>query len=100
MDATALDWPDLLQPVYLASAIDCTFSDADTATVFPHLNHYIAYLLYWVWVFIVIVPFCVLYYAFIERPGIRLGDRWRKTIEVRRNARMSEIEGTGNLGKS
>ncbi len=67
---------------------------------FPHLNHYIAYLLYWVWVFIVIVPFCVLYYAFIERPGIRLGDRWRKTIEVHRNARMSELEGTGNLGKS
>jgi peptidoglycan/LPS O-acetylase OafA/YrhL len=50
---------------------------------FPHLNHYIIYGLCWLWVLIVIVPFCVLYYACVERPGILLGNRWRNKIEAK-----------------
>jgi peptidoglycan/LPS O-acetylase OafA/YrhL len=45
------------------------------------LNYYLIYTLYWLWALLVLVPFCILYYAFIERPGIKLGDRWRKRLE-------------------
>jgi peptidoglycan/LPS O-acetylase OafA/YrhL len=51
--------------------------------LFPHLNHYIVYTLYWVWVLLIIVPFCMLYYACVERPGILLGNRWRGRIEAK-----------------
>lgn len=55
---------------------------------FPHLNQYLVYLLYWVWVLGVIVPFCVLSYAFVERPGMKVGDRWRKSIEEHSRASL------------
>ncbi len=56
------------------------------AVFFPNLNYYLAYALCWVWVVVVIVPFCALFYAFVERPGMKLGDRWRKQIEARHRA--------------
>ncbi len=57
----------------------------------PPMNFYLSYALYWVWATVVIVPFCVLSYAFIERPGIHLGDHWRKAIEVRYRARVQRV---------
>jgi peptidoglycan/LPS O-acetylase OafA/YrhL len=60
--------------------------------LFPNLNYYLAYSLYWVWALVVIVPCCVLYYAFIERPGIKLGDRWRHRIETRYRASLQKKE--------
>jgi peptidoglycan/LPS O-acetylase OafA/YrhL len=54
----------------------------------PGLPYYAGYTLYWIWVPVVIVPFCFCTYLFIEKPGMRLGDRWRKAIEVRHKARL------------
>lgn len=68
-------------------------------TLFQHmlpgyasLNIYLAYTLSWLWIALVVVPFCVLYYAFVERPGIKLGDRWRKAIDARYRARLQARE--------
>ncbi|MGH2507534.1 MAG: acyltransferase family protein [Ktedonobacteraceae bacterium] len=57
-------------------------------TIFP--NKYIAYLFCWVWIIVVAVPFCALYYAFVERPGIKLGNRWRQALEARHRAATQE----------
>lgn len=54
------------------------------------LNHYLVYGLYWLWLLVVLVPFCVLYYAYVERPGIKLGERWRSRIEARLRAREDD----------
>ncbi|GCE31253.1 acyltransferase [Dictyobacter alpinus] len=54
---------------------------------FSHFNHYLVYLLYWILVCVGIIPFCILFYLLIERPGIQLGDRWRRSIEARQRAR-------------
>lgn len=43
----------------------------------------LTYLLYWLWAGVVISLFCVIYYALIEKPGMRLGDYWRKKLEAR-----------------
>jgi peptidoglycan/LPS O-acetylase OafA/YrhL len=65
------------------------FFRAQVLPLWPGLNYFLAYSLYWVWVVVAIIPFCVLYYAFIERPGIKLGDRLRKQIEQRYRAKLS-----------
>lgn len=56
--------------------------------LFPGLNYYAGYTLYWVWAAVVIAPFCLLYYICVEKPGMKLGDRWRKAIEARHRARL------------
>ncbi|MBE3558729.1 MAG: acyltransferase, partial [Ktedonobacteraceae bacterium] len=38
-------------------------------------NIYLTYGIYWLFVLLFIIPFCYLFYRFIERPGMRLGDR-------------------------
>ncbi|GCE07225.1 acyltransferase family protein [Dictyobacter aurantiacus] len=55
--------------------------------LFPHLNHYLVYLLYWLWAAMGIIPFCILSYNVVEKPAMRLGDRWRRSIEARQRAR-------------
>jgi peptidoglycan/LPS O-acetylase OafA/YrhL len=45
------------------------------------LNRYESYSLYWVWMLLIIFPFAFLFYLLVERPWIRLGDRWRISIE-------------------
>src|SRR5947209_5326888 len=44
------------------------------------LNRYESYSLYWVWMLLIIFPFAFLFYLLVERPWIRLGDRWRISI--------------------
>jgi peptidoglycan/LPS O-acetylase OafA/YrhL len=61
--------------------------------LFPPMSFPLAYTLLCVWVAVVIVPFCVLCYAFVEKPGIRLGDRWRKAIEAQYRSRQPVDEG-------
>lgn len=51
------------------------------------LDYYLAYMLSWLWALLVIIPFCFCYYVCIEKPGMKLGNRWRKTIETRYRAR-------------
>jgi peptidoglycan/LPS O-acetylase OafA/YrhL len=58
----------------------------------PPTNRFVTYGLYWVWLCVAIIPFCILYYAFIERPGMKLGDRWRKRIEAHYQARVKARE--------
>lgn len=45
--------------------------------VLSHLPHIgsalLINVLHWLWVFVVIIPFCYLLYALIERPGMRIG---------------------------
>lgn len=59
------------------------------------MQFYLAYALYWAWVVLVLLPFCMLAYIFVEKPGIRLGDRWRKILEERSFARTRAKEQTG-----
>jgi peptidoglycan/LPS O-acetylase OafA/YrhL len=66
------------------------FFQTHVLTHLPPMNFYLSYALYWVWAACVIVPFCVLIYAFIERPGMQLGDRWRKALEKRYYTRLQE----------
>jgi peptidoglycan/LPS O-acetylase OafA/YrhL len=35
-----------------------------------------AYGIYWVWVLAVIIPFCFLFFRWVERPGMKLGERF------------------------
>jgi peptidoglycan/LPS O-acetylase OafA/YrhL len=44
-------------------------------------NRYISYSLYWVWALLVIFPVALLSYAIVEKPWIKLGDQWRRSIE-------------------
>ncbi len=69
------------------------------------LHAYLGYSLNWLWALLVILPFCTLTYIFIEKPGIKLGDRWRKAIEARQRARMlarerAPVEASENMGAS
>ena len=57
----------------------------------PSLARSITWRLYiytWIWVLLVVFPFCLLTYIWIEKPWIKLSDRWRKTLE--RRARSGE----------
>lgn len=36
-----------------------------------------AYVLYWLWVLVVILPFCYCFFRWVERPGMRFGERFR-----------------------
>jgi peptidoglycan/LPS O-acetylase OafA/YrhL len=61
-----------------------------------HLNRYEIYSLYWVWMLLFIFPFAFLSYLIVERPWMRLGDRWRVSIEKkhRETLKMQEDQAT------
>jgi peptidoglycan/LPS O-acetylase OafA/YrhL len=58
-----------------------------------HLNRYEIYSLYWIWVLLVIFPFSFVSYLIVERPWMRLGDRWRVSIEKRHREKLKMQEG-------
>jgi peptidoglycan/LPS O-acetylase OafA/YrhL len=35
-----------------------------------------AYSIYWLWVMLVIIPFCFLFYTWVEKPGMHFGERF------------------------
>jgi len=37
-----------------------------------------AYGVYWIWVLLVIIPFCFLFYIWVEKPGMKLGERFTR----------------------
>lgn len=37
-----------------------------------------AYGIYWLWVLLVIIPFCFLFFKWVEQPGMRFGERFRR----------------------
>ncbi len=51
-------------------------------------NKYVAYGTYWLWGFCVIFPFAFLSYIVMEKPWMKLGDRWRTSIEKQHRARL------------
>ncbi len=38
--------------------------------------HPLAYAAYWLWVLVVTVPFCFLFFRLVERPGMKFGLRF------------------------
>ena len=48
------------------------------------LNTFTAYGLYWLWAFAVIFPLAFFYYLLVEKPWMKMGDQWRRSIEKRR----------------
>lgn len=57
---------------------------------YAHLNNYAAYAFSWACVLVLAVPFCVFYYAWVERPGMKLGNHWRKALDARYRATHQE----------
>ncbi len=51
-------------------------------------NRYFAYSLIWVWTLLVIFPFALLSYAVVEKPWMKLGDQWRRSIEQKYRAKL------------
>lgn len=41
----------------------------------PYISVLFIYIIYWLWVAVVILPFCALFYLLVEKPGMRLGAR-------------------------
>jgi len=41
------------------------------------LNNFLASILFWVWVFALIIPFSYLLYIYVEKPGMKLGEKLR-----------------------
>jgi peptidoglycan/LPS O-acetylase OafA/YrhL len=35
-----------------------------------------AYCVYWLWVLVVVIPFCFLFFMWVEKPGMKLGERF------------------------
>jgi peptidoglycan/LPS O-acetylase OafA/YrhL len=69
--------------------------------LFSGLNSFWAYTFHWLWLVVVITPFCLLYYISIEKPGIRLGNYWRKLIEARASQRVQvQAAVAGESGES
>ena len=52
-------------------------------------NRYFAYSLYWVWALLIIFPVALLSYTIVEKPWIKLGDRWRISIEQNHRAQVA-----------
>lgn len=62
--------------------------------VIPHMHGWhksIAYLAFWVWTVLIILPFSNISYTWIERMGIRLGEKLQKTLNVGKQKRGSLI---------
>ncbi len=46
-----------------------------------NLNRYVTYGLYWLWALAIIFPLAFLSYLIVEKPWMKLGDRWRLVLE-------------------
>jgi peptidoglycan/LPS O-acetylase OafA/YrhL len=38
----------------------------------------LAYSAYWLWVLVVIIPFCFLFFTLVEKPGMKFGERFHR----------------------
>jgi peptidoglycan/LPS O-acetylase OafA/YrhL len=63
---------------------------------YDHWNKFAAYGFDWAWMILVALPFCILLYALIERPGMKIGSRWRKALEARYRSREQKLEGNSS----
>lgn len=74
--------------------------------ILPHLhglNRYTTYGIFWLWALLVVLPFALLSYLVVEKPWMKLGDDWRRTIEKRARehaARPAALSDQGVVPKS
>ena len=64
------------------------------------LNRYESYSLYWVWILLIIFPFAFLSYLIVERSWIRMGDRWRVSIEKKHRETLKKQEDQATCQKT
>ncbi len=57
--------------------------------MFHGLNRFVTYGMFVYWAIAVIFPFAFLSYLIVERPWMRLGDRWRVEIEKRHREKLN-----------
>jgi peptidoglycan/LPS O-acetylase OafA/YrhL len=60
--------------------------------IFHGLNRFVTYGMFWYWAIVVIFPFAFLSYLVVERPWMRLGDRWRVAIEKKHREKLNSQE--------
>jgi peptidoglycan/LPS O-acetylase OafA/YrhL len=60
--------------------------------MFHGLNRFATYGIFWYWAIVVIFPFAFLSYLVVERPWMRLGDRWRVAIEKKHRESLNVLE--------
>lgn len=62
----------------------------------------LAYSVYWLWVLVVILPFCFLFFLWVEKPGIQFGERFKRqkvsttTPVAEASASVSEMPASEN----
>jgi peptidoglycan/LPS O-acetylase OafA/YrhL len=52
-------------------------------------NYYLSYSLYCVWALVVIFPFSLFFYTLVEKPWMKLGDQWRRSIEQKHREKLA-----------
>jgi hypothetical protein len=75
MVSTALAWYDLFQPVHVAPPFAARFIRWGQPLLKGWLPEQ-SYGVYWLWVLVVIIPFCFLFFKWVEKPGMKLGERF------------------------
>jgi peptidoglycan/LPS O-acetylase OafA/YrhL len=62
----------------------------------------LAYCVYWLWVLVIILPFCFLFFLWVEKPGIKFGERFKRqkanavTPAAEPSASVSEMPASEN----
>lgn len=56
----------------------------NTRAFLPGLDLYTTYSLYWAWALLFILPFCLLSYALVEKPWMKIGEAWRRRTTLRK----------------
>lgn len=56
-----------------------------------HMNRYLAILVAWVVILIIVVPFCFLVYIMIEKPAMNLSNRLRQQMTQKRQAKAERL---------
>ena len=56
--------------------------------MFHGLSRLATYTMYWYWAIVVIFPFAFLSYLIVERPWMRMGDKWRVAIEKKHREKL------------
>jgi peptidoglycan/LPS O-acetylase OafA/YrhL len=41
-----------------------------------------AYSVYWLWVLVVVIPFCFLFFMWVEKPGMKFGERFTRQMAI------------------
>ncbi len=56
-----------------------------------------SYGVYWIWVLVVVIPFCVLFYILVEKSGIKLGERLNQRKETKAHQAIKPSSPADNM---